>query len=90
MTSGLALPRGRGDTLLAQRFGARAPLGVRSGCCLWVLAAAATFGALAPVLFRHVPFEPIDVAFRDRRRLVRRLRPGRLAAHGPTTAAACS
>jgi signal transduction histidine kinase len=31
---------------------------------LWVLGAAATFGALAPVLFRHVPFEPIDVAFR--------------------------
>lgn len=62
MTSGLALPRGRGDTLLAQRFRVR-----RSGAlwvCLWVLAGAATFGALAPVLFRHVPFEPIDVAFR--------------------------
>ena len=62
MTSGLALPRGRGDTLLAQRFGAerRTALWV----FLWVLGAAATFGALAPVLFRHVPFEPIDVAFR--------------------------
>ncbi len=63
MTSGLALPRGRGDTLLAQRFG-----GERRSAALWVfvwvLAAAATFGALAPVLFRHVPFEPIDVAFR--------------------------
>ena len=63
MTSGLALPRGRGDTLLAQRFGSER----RSAALwvfLWVLAAAATFGALAPVLFRHVPFEPIDVAFR--------------------------
>ena len=62
MTSGLALPRGRGDTLLAQRFAVR-----RSGAlwaALWVLAAAAAFGALAPVLFRHVPFEPIDVVFR--------------------------
>jgi signal transduction histidine kinase len=63
MTTGLALPRGRGDTLLAQRFGAeRRPRAVWA--LLWVLAAAATFGALAPVLFRHVPFEPIDVAFR--------------------------
>jgi signal transduction histidine kinase len=63
MTSGLALPRGRGDTLLARRFG-----GERRSAflwvCLWVLAGAAAFGALAPVLFRHVPFEPIDVAFR--------------------------
>ncbi len=63
MTTGFALPRGRGDTLLAQRFGAeRRPCAV--WVLLWVLAAAATFGALAPVLFRHVPFEPIDVAFR--------------------------
>ena len=63
MTSGLALPRGRGDTLLARRFGTER----RSDALwvlLWVLGAAATFGALAPVLFRHVPFEPIDVAFR--------------------------
>jgi signal transduction histidine kinase len=63
MTSGLALPRGRGDTLLAQRFGSER----RSSALwvfLWVLGAAAAFGALAPVLFRHVPFEPVDVAFR--------------------------
>jgi signal transduction histidine kinase len=63
MTSGLALPRGRGDTLLAQRFGTER----RSGplwVLLWVLGVAATFGALAPVLFRHVSFEPVDVAFR--------------------------
>ena len=64
MTSGLALPRGRGDTLLARRFGDRAPVGRASGCCCGFSRAAATFGALAPVLFRHVPFEPIDVAFR--------------------------
>jgi signal transduction histidine kinase len=63
MTGGLALPRGRGDTLLAQRFGAERRTGV-IWVLLWVLGAAATFGALAPVLFRHVPFEPIDVAFR--------------------------
>ena len=63
MTSGLALPRGRGDTLLARRFGAERRSGV-IWVLLWVLGAAATFGALAPVLFRHVPFEPIDVAFR--------------------------
>jgi signal transduction histidine kinase len=63
MTSGLALPRGRGDTLLAQRFG-RERRSAALWVFLWVLAAAATFGALAPVLFRHVPFEPIDVAFR--------------------------
>ncbi len=63
MTSGLALPRGRGDTLLARRFGAERRSGV-IWALLWVLGAAATFGALAPVLFRHVPFEPIDVAFR--------------------------
>jgi signal transduction histidine kinase len=63
MTSGLALPRGRGDTLLAQRFGAeRRSRAIWVG--LWVLGAAAAFGALAPVVFRHVPFEPIDVAFR--------------------------
>ena len=78
MTSGLALPRGRGDTLLAQRFGAERRTSV-VWVLLWVLGAAATFGALAPVLFRHVPFEPIDVAFRDRRGLVRRLWTGRLA-----------
>ena len=63
MTGGLALPRGRGDTLLAQRFGAERRTSV-VWVLLWVLGAAATFGALAPVLFRHVPFEPIDVAFR--------------------------
>jgi len=63
MTSGLALPRGRGDTLLARRFGAERRSDVL-WALLWVLGAAATFGALAPVLFRHVPFEPIDVAFR--------------------------
>jgi signal transduction histidine kinase len=62
MTGGLALPRGRGDTLLAQRFGERRTNAI--WVLLWVLGAAATFGALAPVLFRHVPFEPIDVAFR--------------------------
>ncbi|QJY47428.1 sensor histidine kinase [Pseudonocardia broussonetiae] len=31
---------------------------------LWTVAAAAEFGALAPVLFRHVAFEPVDVVFR--------------------------
>ena len=78
MTSGLALPRGRGDTLLAQRFGSER----RSAALwvvLWVLAAAATFGALAPVLFRHVPFEPVDVVFRIVGGVVRGLRAGRLA-----------
>ena len=30
----------------------------------WALTGAAVFGALAPVLFRHVPFAPIDVVFR--------------------------
>ncbi len=63
MTSGLALPRGRADTLLAQRFG-RERRGAAVWVFLWVLAAAATFGALAPVLFHHVLFEPVDVAFR--------------------------
>ena len=42
MTSGLALPRGRGDTLLAQRFGVRRSAAL--WVLLWVLAAAATFG----------------------------------------------
>ncbi|MDT7577365.1 MAG: hypothetical protein QOH17_3698, partial [Pseudonocardiales bacterium] len=63
MTSGLALPRGRADTVLAQRFG-RERGGAALWVFLWVLAAAATFGALAPVLFHHVPLGPIDVAFR--------------------------
>lgn len=63
MASGLALPRGRADALLAQRFG-HERRGGAVWALLWVLAVAATFGALAPVLFRHVPFEPIDVAFR--------------------------
>jgi signal transduction histidine kinase len=31
---------------------------------LWAAAAAAEFGALAPVIFHHVPVEPIDVVFR--------------------------
>ena len=63
MTSGLALPRGRADTVLLKRFG-RERRGAAVWVLLWVLAAAATFGALAPVLFHHVEFQPIDVAFR--------------------------
>lgn len=30
----------------------------------WTLTAAAVFGAMAPVIFRHVPFTPIDLVFR--------------------------
>ena len=63
MTSGLALPHGRGDTLLAHRFGeGRRPRAV--WILLWFLTAGATLGALAPVIFRHVPFGAIDGAFR--------------------------
>ena len=62
MTGGLALPRGRGDTLLAQRFGAGA---ARGGVGLALGARGRRDVRRArPVLFRHVPFEPIDVAFR--------------------------
>ncbi|MDQ4117067.1 MAG: sensor histidine kinase [Actinomycetota bacterium] len=58
-----ALPLRIGGARLVSRFAA--PERHRAfWIALWVAAGAAEFGALAPVLFRHVPFEPIDVVFR--------------------------
>ena len=64
MTSELAVgPLSRGSTRVLSRFAA--PERRRTfWVALWVAAAAAEFGALAPVLFQHVPVQPIDVVFR--------------------------
>ena len=64
MTSELAVgPLSRGSTRVMSRFAA--PERRRTfWVALWVAAAAAEFGALAPVLFQHVPVQPIDVVFR--------------------------
>ncbi|WP_171058196.1 sensor histidine kinase [Modestobacter altitudinis] len=64
MTSELvAGPLSHGSARLANRFAT--PVRRRTFWLgLWAAAAAAEFGALAPVLFRHVPFEPVDVVFR--------------------------
>lgn len=49
--------------VLVHRFTTSGP-GPGSWVLAWTLTAAAVFGAMAPVIFRHVPFTPVDVVFR--------------------------
>jgi signal transduction histidine kinase len=64
MTSELVTgPLSRGSARLAHRFSTP----VRHNLvwtALWTAAVVAEFGALAPILLRHVPFAPVDVLFR--------------------------
>jgi signal transduction histidine kinase len=64
MTSELVTgPLNRGNALLARRFTTPVRRGT-SWVALWAAAIAAELGALAPFLFRHEPFAPVDVVFR--------------------------
>jgi signal transduction histidine kinase len=53
----------RGSARLASRFTTPARHNL-VWAALWAAAVVAEFGALAPFLFRHVPFTPVDVVFR--------------------------
>jgi signal transduction histidine kinase len=64
MTSELVTGRlSRRSALLADRFASPARRRI-PWPLLWAAAVAAEFGALAPFLFRHVDFAPVDVVFR--------------------------
>ena len=57
-----ALPA-TGSARLLRRFATPRPAGV-TWALLWVLTVLGGVGALAPVLFRHVPVVPVDIVFR--------------------------